>query len=163
MGGSMANTYRSVATLLALALAGACGQSAAQTSARRTHADLVAEAAAKITTLTPQQAIALLSDTSVAFVDLREKEEIDASGMIPGAVRAPRGLLEFYIDATSPAHLPVFSSGKRIVFYCAGGGRSALATARAQEMGLTNVAHIGGGFRAWAAAGGPVESPRAGW
>jgi rhodanese-related sulfurtransferase len=132
----------------------------AQGPARRTAADLVAEANAKITTLTPQQALALLGDSSVAFVDLREQTEIDASGMIPGAVHAPRGMLEFYIDSGSRMHLPVFSSGKRIVFYCAGGGRSALAAALAQEMGLRNVAHVGGGIRAWVAAGGPVARGR---
>ncbi|MEE9159050.1 MAG: rhodanese-like domain-containing protein, partial [Gammaproteobacteria bacterium] len=75
----------------------------------------------------------------------------------PGAVHAPRGMLEFYIDAASPYHKEIFSSGKKIVFYCASGGRSSLAAQLAMEMGLPDVVHIGGGFKAWVKAGGPVE------
>ncbi len=71
----------------------------------------------------------------MAFVDVREQNELDQSGWIPGSVHAPRGMLEFYIDTASAAHMPVFGSGKRIVFYCAGGGRSAPATLLAQRMG----------------------------
>jgi rhodanese-related sulfurtransferase len=148
---------RALGTLLLLGTSFACTKPAPPPPAARSAADLVADASARIETLTAQQAIALLGDTSVAFVDLREQEELDASGKIPGAVHAPRGMLEFYVDPASRAHKAVFSSGKRIVFYCAGGGRSALATARALDMGLTNVAHIGGGFHAWVQGGGPVE------
>ena len=148
---------RALAVLPLFGGAVACSKPAPPPAGPSSASELVAQATARIQTLTPTQAIALLGDTSVAFVDLREKEEIDASGSIPGAVRAPRGMLEFYIDPRSPVHKAVFSSGKRIVFYCAGGGRSALASALATDMGLTNVAHIGGGFRAWVQAGGPVR------
>jgi rhodanese-related sulfurtransferase len=125
--------------------------------AAKGYRELLAEANARIETLTAWEAVALLGDTSVAFVDIREQRELDESGWIPGAVHAPRGLLEFYIDTTSSVHKGVFGSGKRIVFYCAGGGRSALATSLALDMGLPDVAHVGGGLRAWVEAGGPVE------
>jgi rhodanese-related sulfurtransferase len=66
-------------------------------------------------------------------------------------------MLEFALDPTMPYHNPVFSSGKKVVFYCASGGRSALSADTAQSMGLESVSHIGGGFKAWKEANGPVE------
>jgi rhodanese-related sulfurtransferase len=56
-----------------------------------------------------------------------------------------------------PYHHPAFSSGKRVIFYCASGGRSALAADTAQQMGLERVSHLGGGFKGWCEAGGRVE------
>jgi rhodanese-related sulfurtransferase len=119
--------------------------------------DLVAEANAKITTVQPQDAIKLVNDPNVVFVDLRDSAELQREGKVPNAVHVNRGMLEFSIDPNYPAHNPVFNSGKKIMFYCAGGGRSALAAATAQEMGLKNVAHVAGGFRGWREVGGPVE------
>jgi rhodanese-related sulfurtransferase len=68
-------------------------------------------------------------------------------------------MLEFWIDPDSKYHKPAFAADKRFVFFCAAGQRSALATQAAQRMGLTPVAHIGGGFGAWKDAGGPIEMP----
>ena len=76
--------------------------------------------------------------------------------MIPGAFHCPRGMLEFWIDPESPYAKPQFQSGKRIVFYCASGWRSALSARTAQDMGLPNVSHITDGFSGWKAAGAPV-------
>ena len=78
---------------------------------------------------------------------------------VEGAFHCPRGMLEFWIDPESPYHKPVFAQDKRFVFFCAGGMRSALAAAAAQDMGLSPVAHLEGGFAAWRKAGGPVEAP----
>jgi rhodanese-related sulfurtransferase len=66
-------------------------------------------------------------------------------------------MLEFWIDPESPYAKPIFQQDKKFVLYCAGGLRSALAAKTAQDMGLTPVAHIEGGFAAWREAGGPVE------
>lgn len=118
---------------------------------------LVAEANAQVQTLTPEEAMKSVGDGRTLFVDLREAEELKRDGKVPGAVQAPRGMLEFYIDPGSPYHKPEFASGKKVLFYCASGGRSALACKTAQEMGLTNAAHIGGGFRSWLEKSGPVE------
>jgi rhodanese-related sulfurtransferase len=93
------------------------------------------------------------------FVDLRDSAEVQRDGKIPGSVLVNRGMLEFALDPTLPYHNPAFSSGKKIVFYCASGGRSALAADTAQQMGLERVTHLGGGFKAWREAGGKVESP----
>ena len=117
---------------------------------------LVEEARTRIETLSAEAAKALLDDPGVQFVDLRDVRELERDGMIPGAFHAPRGMLEFWVDPASPYFKEVFGSGRRFVFYCASGWRSALATAAVQDMGLEPVCHIDGGFNGWKAAGGPV-------
>ena len=124
---------------------------------RKGYKDLLAEAEAKIETLSPAEALPLLGREGVTFVDLRDPREREREGVIPDAFSCPRGMLEFWIDPESPYHKPVFASGDRFVFFCAGGARSALATATAKEMGLDNVCHIAGGFGEWRKAGGAVE------
>jgi rhodanese-related sulfurtransferase len=118
---------------------------------------LVAEAEAEIETLTVEQAQALAADPKVTLVDLRDIRELEREGVIPGAFHAPRGMLEFWVDPDSPYFKPVFGTGNKFVFFCAGGLRSALATQQVQLMGLEPVAHIAGGFSAWKQAGGPIK------
>ena len=120
--------------------------------------ELVAEAEAEIETVTVDQAKALAADPKVTLVDLRDIRELERDGVIPGAYHAPRGMLEFWVDPESPYFKPVFGSGHKFVFFCAGGLRSALATQQVQRMGLEPVAHIAGGFGAWKQAGGPIEA-----
>jgi rhodanese-related sulfurtransferase len=118
---------------------------------------LVDEANAEIETISAADAAALLGDTGTVIVDIRDPREVERDGRIPGSFHATRGMLEFWIDPESPYHKPIFASGRKFVFYCAGGLRSALATKTAQDMGLAPVAHIEGGFAAWRDAGLPVE------
>ena len=120
--------------------------------------DLVTQAEAEIETLSVVQVAPLLQDENTVIVDLRDVRELWREGKIPGAFHAPRGMLEFWIAPDSPYHRDIFASGKRFVFYCAMGWRSALATQTAQRMGLNPVCHIGGGFQAWKDAGQPVET-----
>ncbi|MCC7412343.1 MAG: rhodanese-like domain-containing protein [Gammaproteobacteria bacterium] len=101
--------------------------------------------------------MALLEDPQVQFVDIRDVRELWREGTIPGSLHSPRGMLEFWVDPASPYHKDVFANGKKFVFFCAGGLRSALATQTVQRMGLEPVAHIAGGFGAWKESGGPVE------
>ena len=117
---------------------------------------LVAEANEKIRTIPLQEAIKRHGDADLVFVDIRDVRELQREGMIPGALHAPRGMLEFWVDPESPYYKDVFGSGKEFYFYCASAWRSALATRAVQEMGLEPVAHIEGGFSAWKKAGGPV-------
>lgn len=119
---------------------------------------MVEEATAEIETIDVEQARALHGRPDVTFVDLRDPRELWREGAIPGAVSAPRGMLEFWIDPGSPYHRELFASGNRFVFFCAAGWRSALATKAAQDMGLTPVCHIEGGFTAWKQSGAPVET-----
>jgi rhodanese-related sulfurtransferase len=118
--------------------------------------ELCAEAEREIETLTVEQAMALSNDSKVQLVDIRDIRELWREGGIPGAYHAPRGMLEFWVDPASPYAKEVFQSGKKFVFFCAGGLRSALAAKTVQDMGLTPVAHIQGGFGAWREKGGPT-------
>lgn len=127
------------------------------TRIRKGYKALVEEANAAIETLGVEQAIALARDPGTVLVDIRDIRELEREGRVPGAVHAPRGMLEFWVDPDSPYFKPVFGEDKRFVFFCAAGWRSALATRTVQDMGLAPVAHIEGGFGAWKAAGGPVE------
>ncbi|UZG44978.1 rhodanese-like domain-containing protein [Caldimonas thermodepolymerans] len=119
---------------------------------------LVDEAMAVVRTYSVEEARARLGDPSVQFVDVRDVRELERDGVIPGAVHAPRGMLEFWVDPESPYHRPVFAEDKEFILFCAAGWRSALATKTLQDMGLPKVAHIDGGFTAWKAAGAPVEA-----
>ena len=122
-----------------------------------THQDLIKAALAEVDTLSVDEAKALLEDENTVFVDIRDPRELEREGKIPTAVHAPRGMLEFWIDPTSPYYKDIFGSGKTFVFYCQSGWRSALATKAVQDMGLAPVCHIGDGFRGWKDADAPTE------
>jgi rhodanese-related sulfurtransferase len=124
---------------------------------KKTVAQMVAEANAEIETVAAADAIKLKEDPNILLVDIRDIRELDRDGRVPGALHAPRGMLEFWVDPATPYHREVFASGKKFIFFCAAGGRSALAAHTLQQMGLEPVAHIGGGFGAWKAAGGPID------
>lgn len=117
---------------------------------------LIAAALSKIETLNLEQANALLGDADTSFIDIRDIRELEREGMLPGALHAPRGMLEFWVDPESPYYKPVFGEGKRLVLYCASAWRSALATETLQRMGVPRVCHIAGGFTAWKAAQLPI-------
>jgi rhodanese-related sulfurtransferase len=124
-----------------------------------TYKTLVEAAEKEIETIPVEQAIKLAGRDDTVLVDIRDIRELQRDGKVPGALHAPRGMLEFWIDPTSPYHKPVFNQDKKYVFFCAGGLRSALAAQTAHNMGLKPVAHIAGGFGAWKKAGGPVTEP----
>jgi len=86
--------------------------------------------------------------------DVRERREL---GWIPGSIHVPRGMLEFWLDPTSKYYKGRVDPEKRIVLYCAAGGRSALAADVLRDMGFPDVAHVEEGFGGWTAAGLPVE------
>ncbi len=120
--------------------------------------ELCAEAEAVVETWTVDQARGHLEDEDVVFVDIRDIRELWREGAIPGAVHAPRGMLEFWVDPESPYARDVFQSGKRFMFFCAGGLRSALAAKSVQEMGLSPVCHMAGGYSAWKKVDYPTEA-----
>jgi rhodanese-related sulfurtransferase len=122
-----------------------------------TAARLVSEAKARIESLSPAAIAAELEAGNVFLVDVREPEERQQLGVIPGAIHAPRGMIEFYADPTSAYHHPEFDPERRTVLHCATGGRSALAVDALQGLGYRRVAHLEGGFRAWQEAGLAVE------
>lgn len=127
------------------------------TGAGKSAMDMVEEAKAQVRNLTPDEVSQKLKDNKAVLVDLRESEELKQNGKIPGAVHAPRGMLEFYADESLPYHKPELDRNREIILHCASGGRSALAAATLKQMGYKNVAHLDGGFKAWKEAGKPVS------
>ncbi len=86
------------------------------------------------------------------LLDVREKEEFRA-GYIPGAISIPRGFLEIQVEGRIP------DKSTKIVAYCAGGTRSALAAKSLAELGYTNVETANPGFVRWKDLGYPMETP----
>tara|TARA_R110002094_G_scaffold213991_1_gene184439 strand:+ start:3129 stop:3518 length:390 start_codon:yes stop_codon:yes gene_type:complete len=123
----------------------------------KSAASIVKAAMASVPTIDAADALALANSPDHVFVDLRDGTEQAKTGMIPGAVASSRGMMEFHIDPESPAHKPEFNQAKTYVFYCASGGRSALAAQVALDMGLTPVLSMSGGVGAWTKAGGSLE------
>ena len=120
---------------------------------------LVDEAMAQVTTHSVAEVQARLADPAVQIVDIRDPRELEREGTVPGALLAPRGMLEFWVDPASPYFKPVFGDESRqFVLFCGAGWRSALAAKALQDMGMTNVAHIDGGFADWCAQGAPVQT-----
>lgn len=118
--------------------------------------DLVSAAKQKVENLSPDDVQREMQEGAV-LIDLRESEEVRQHGAIPGAVHMPRGMLEWYADASTPYHRKELDASKRVILHCAGGGRSALAADTLQQMGYGSVAHLEGGFKAWKEAGKPVQ------
>src|ERR1700730_7734843 len=92
----------------------------------------------------------------ILLVDLRENNERAKHGMLPGALHAPYpGICESLRPGGMLREVAA-ATGRRVVFFCAFGERSAMAVAAAKEAGLANAAHIAGGIDAWKKAGGPI-------
>jgi len=120
---------------------------------------LVAEAMAQVRTYSVDEVKARLGDPHVQVVDIRDVRELEREGTVPGCINAPRGMLEFWVDPASPYYKPVFGDDStEFILFCGAGWRSALATQALQAMGMTNVAHIDGGFTEWVRQGAPVET-----
>ena len=119
--------------------------------------EIVKAAMAEVPAISPEDAVALVGSDDHVFVDLRDGTEQAKTGIIPGAVASSRGMMEFHLDPASPAHKPEFNQDKTYVFYCASGGRSALAAKVAMDMGLSPVVNLSGGVGGWTKAGGPLE------
>ncbi|MGH9807142.1 MAG: rhodanese-like domain-containing protein [Terriglobia bacterium] len=119
---------------------------------------MVADAKARIENLSPAAVAKEVEAGDALLVDLREPEERAQNGTIKGSVAAPRGMIEFYADPTTPYHRPEFQFDRRIILHCASGGRSALATDTLTKLGYTRVGHLDGGLKAWKEQGFPVQS-----
>jgi len=118
---------------------------------------MVAAAKERIENLSPEETHREVSESDAVLVDIREPGERAQNGYIDGAVEAPRGMLEFWADPTSPYHRQEFDPDKRIILHCASGGRSALAASMLEELGYQRVAHMDGGIKAWHDAGMPLQ------
>jgi rhodanese-related sulfurtransferase len=125
----------------------------------KSASQIVAEARQAIAEITVAQAKEELDRGQVGLVlDVREPAEWE-KGHLPGALLAPRGILEWYADPTTPYAKPELTTRRkaRIIVACASGGRSLLATQTLKSMGYTNVVNMAGGFTEWSKQDFPVE------
>ena len=120
--------------------------------------EMVTTAKGQIENLSVDEVAAEIEADRTVLVDIREPAEKESDGVIPGSVAAPRGMIEYHADPTTPYHMEEFNPDRRLILYCKSGGRSALATATLLEMGYRNVAHLDGGINAWKDAQRPVVS-----
>ena len=118
---------------------------------------LVYQAKEQIETLLQEDAEAQVEAGSAQFVDIRDIRELKRESRIPGALHAPRGMLEFWFDPASPYHKPEFITDKKLILFCASAWRSALAVKTLQDMGFENIAEMEGGFGAWKKRGALIE------
>jgi rhodanese-related sulfurtransferase len=119
---------------------------------------LVDEAMAQVRTYSVAEVQARMADPAVQIVDIRDVREL-AEGTVVNAFHAPRCMLEFWVDPESPYHKKIFADeGREFILFCGAGWRSALATKTLQDMGMTNVAHIDGGYAEWVRQGAPTET-----
>ena len=123
---------------------------------KKTVKSMVAEAKSKINEIDAKEAIKLLNDENVVFIDIRDIRERQKLGFIPGSFHAPRGMLEFWIDPESPYFKDIFNTNKKYIFHCAAGWRSALAVSTLKDMGF-EASHITDGFSGWVDEKGPIE------
>lgn len=118
---------------------------------------MVAEAKTRITNLSNDEVAAEMDRGDATLVDIRDVRERVLQGAIPGAIHAPRGMLEFWVDPESGYHRAEFDPANRYILYCAAGARSALAADLMQEMGYGDVAHLESGFGGWVADGREID------
>ncbi|MHA1563789.1 MAG: MBL fold metallo-hydrolase [Alphaproteobacteria bacterium] len=98
-----------------------------------------------------------LGNTDSVLIDLRDTGERTREGIIPGSVHAPYGALDDNVAAGGLLNILAQTTGKRLIFYCAFGERSAMAVETALAAGLANCCHIKGGIDAWKKTDGPLS------
>ena len=115
---------------------------------------LVAEALTEIKTLSPTEALEMVNSDKCNLIDIRDIRELEKEGKIDKSLHIPRGMLEFWLDPNSSYYQEnKIKNSKKMVFFCAMGFRSALATKALVDMGFKNVANAKGGFDALKNAG----------
>ena len=112
--------------------------------------ELVAEANKVINTMSAEQVKEALKNGELTLIDIRDIRELWNEGAVEGAIHIPRGMLEFWLDPASPYYKKekFEDPEKKMILFCAGGMRSALATKSLKDMGYENISHIDGGFAA---------------
>lgn len=120
--------------------------------------ELVDEVKKDLENLSIDELKAEMANGDPLVADIREIQERVDLGAIPGSKHVPRGMLEFWADPASPYYRDWFNDAdQRIILYCAGGGRSAIAARDLKAIGFTNVAHLEDGFTGWQKAEEDIE------
>ena len=108
---------------------------------------LVDNALKEIKTINTDEAVQLLEDNKCNLIDIRDIRELERDGRVKNSLHIPRGMLEFWMDPSSPYYKQgKIDPSKETILFCAAGLRSALATKTLQDMGFKNVSHVDGGF-----------------
>ena len=125
---------------------------------KKGYKQLIDEANAEVKTYSMDEVKAAMAEDKIILFDIRDIRELQKQGKLPGAEHTPRGMLEFWVDPESPYHKEIFAQeDKEFVFYCGSAWRSALAAKALQDMGMENIAHMDGGFKAWKDAENEIE------
>lgn len=127
----------------------------------KTFRQMVGEAREQVQVLTPQQAQQQMQQNpNVVVVDVREPDDVKATGAIPGSVNVPLGVLAIRADTELPENMRdprLQDRSTPVITTCGAGGQAALAAKTLQDMGFSNVSMIDGGTRGWKEAGLPTE------
>lgn len=111
---------------------------------------------AEIPRIPAAEAVAHHGEAGATFVDVRDSADIARTGTIAGALRVPRGFIEFAADDAGPHHNPALKKDGTYYLVCGAGGQAALAGKTLSEMGFGSVTNVGG-IGDWKEAGGPME------
>jgi rhodanese-related sulfurtransferase len=118
--------------------------------------DLMQAANAAVPRLGPDDVRQAIQSGDALVLDVRDEGEVRQSGKLKGALWVSRGMLEFRADPELPSHNPALKKDRKVIVYCASGGRSALAGKTLKDLGYQSVFN-GGGFKDLAEAGVPTE------
>jgi rhodanese-related sulfurtransferase len=121
---------------------------------------IVASAKAEIREVPPDDVADLVAAGAV-LLDVRERDELVSEGIIPGALHAPRGLLEWCVDPQSATFIKALDPQRPVIVYCRSGNRSALAAQVMEKMGYGDVTSLQGGIVRWKTEGRPMAAPQA--
>jgi rhodanese-related sulfurtransferase len=118
--------------------------------------DYLEEAHRAVPRITSEEGIARHGEVDVVFIDVRDSGDIAKTGSIAGALRVPRGFIEFVADDTTQFHNPALKKETHLILVCGAGGQAALTGRTLKEMGFVNVYNVGG-IGDWKKAGGPMQ------
>ena len=122
----------------------------------KTAKDYLDEANSVVQKISPAEGIERHKSGNLVVVDVRDSSEFPKTGTVQGALRIPRGLIEFIADDTHPMHNSALKKDAKIGIICAVGGQAALTAKTMKDMGFENIVNLGG-VSGWAEAGGPME------
>ena len=118
---------------------------------------LLQEANNEIKRLSFDESLSFISESNTVIIDVREESEVHNLGLIKNAIHIPRGILEFKLIPNSPNNPVKIDDSTKILVYCAGGYRSALAAKTLKDLGFKNVYNLGG-YSEWIDNGGDIQA-----
>ena len=117
--------------------------------------ELIGQANSEINSISVEDLANEINQDNIVVIDVQSKDDVEKTGMIPGAIHAERGMLEFYADQSeeNPFRISELDPNKKIVVYCGVGGQGALSAKTLKDMGFKNVSNLKGGVKAWKDSG----------